>query len=40
MVNGISLVSLHSKNQLQFDDMKVIMEEVMNTVGSKKYEKQ
>ncbi len=40
MINGISLVSLHSNNQLQFDDMKAIMEEVMNTVGSRRYEKQ
>ncbi|MDQ5842476.1 MAG: hypothetical protein M3286_03200 [Thermoproteota archaeon] len=40
MINGISLVSLHSKNQLQFDDMKAIMEEVTNTVGNKRYEKQ
>jgi hypothetical protein len=40
MVNGISLVSLHSNKQLQFDDMKAIMEEVMNTVGSRRYERQ
>jgi hypothetical protein len=40
MINGISLVSLHSKSQLQLDDMKAIMEEVMNTVNSRKYEKQ
>ncbi len=40
MINGISLVSLHSKRQLQLDDMKAIMEEVMNTIGSKRYEKQ
>src|SRR5215204_6457373 len=40
MINGISLVSLHSKSQLQLDDMKAIMEEVMNTVSSKSYEKQ
>jgi hypothetical protein len=40
MINGISLVSLHSKSQLQLDDMKAIMEEVMNTVSSKRYEKQ
>jgi hypothetical protein len=39
MINGISLVSLHSKNQLQLDDMKAIMEEVMKTVSSKRYEK-
>jgi hypothetical protein len=40
MINGISLVSLHSMSQLQLDDMKAIMEEVMNTVSSKSYEKQ
>ncbi|MDP8889157.1 MAG: hypothetical protein M3M89_05970 [Thermoproteota archaeon] len=40
MINGISLVSLHSKRQLQLDDMKAIMEEVMNTISSKRYEKQ
>jgi hypothetical protein len=39
MINGISLVSLYSKSQLQLDDMKAIMEEVMNTVSSKRYEK-
>jgi hypothetical protein len=40
MINGISLVSLHSMSQLQLDDMKAIMEVVMNTVSSKRYEKQ
>jgi len=40
MINGISLVSLHSKTQLQLEDMKTIMEEVMNTVASKSHEKQ
>src|ERR671935_2463110 len=35
MINGISLVSLHSKSQLELDDMKAIMGEVINTVGSK-----
>lgn len=39
MINGISLVSLHSMSQLQLDDMKAIMEEVMNTVSSKSHEK-
>ena len=38
MINGISLVSLHSKSQLQLDDMKAIMAEVMNTVGNKRDE--
>ena len=40
MTNGICLVSLHSKAQLQLDDMKAIMGEVMNIVGSKKHEGQ
>ena len=40
MINGICLISLHSKSQLQLDDMKAIMEEVMNIVGSKKHEGQ
>jgi hypothetical protein len=40
MINGICLVSLYSKNQLQLDDMKAIMGEVMNIVGSKKHEGQ
>jgi hypothetical protein len=40
MINGISLVSLYSKSQLQLDDMKAIMEEVMNAVRSKSHEKQ
>jgi len=39
MINGICLVSLHSKSQLQLDDMKSIMGEVMNIVGSKKHER-
>ena len=38
MINGICLVSLHNKNQLQLDDMKAIMGEVMNIIGSKKHE--
>jgi len=38
MINGICLVSLHSKAQLQLDDMKAIMGEVMSIVGSKKHE--
>jgi hypothetical protein len=33
------LVSLHSMNQLELDDMKAIMEGVMNTVTSKTHEK-
>ena len=38
MINGISLVSLHSKSQLQLDDMKAIMEAVMSTISSKRHE--
>jgi hypothetical protein len=38
MINGICLVSLHSKSQLQLDDMKAIMGEIMSIVGSKKHE--
>ena len=40
MINGICLVSLHSKIQLQLEDMKAIMGEVMSIVGSKKNEGQ
>ena len=40
MINGISLVSLQSRRQLELDDMKAIMEEVMNAISSKRYEKQ
>jgi hypothetical protein len=40
MINGICLVSLHSKSQLQLDDMKAIIGEVMNIVGRKKNEVQ
>jgi hypothetical protein len=40
MTNGICLVSLHSKGQLQLEDMKAIMGEVMTIVGSKKHEGQ
>jgi hypothetical protein len=40
MINGICLVSLHSKSQLQLEDMKAIMGEVMSIVGSKKHEEQ
>jgi hypothetical protein len=38
MINGICLVSFHSKSQLHLDDMKAIMEEVTSIVGSKKHE--
>jgi hypothetical protein len=40
MINGISLVSLHCKIQLQLDDMKTIMGEVIDKVGSKSNEHQ
>ncbi len=40
MINGICLVSLHNNGQLQLDDMKAIMGEVMSIVGSKKHEGQ
>jgi hypothetical protein len=33
MIKGICLVSLHSLKQLELDDMKAIMEEIMNLVG-------
>jgi hypothetical protein len=36
MINGICIVSFHSKGQLHLDDMKAIMGEVMNTVGAEK----
>src|ERR687888_2569333 len=32
MLNGICIVSLHSAKQLQLDDMKAIMGEIMNLV--------
>ncbi|MDQ4022381.1 MAG: hypothetical protein M3224_01485 [Thermoproteota archaeon] len=32
MINGICLLSLHSIKQLEFDDMKAIMGEIMNLV--------
>ena len=32
MINGICLLSLHSLKQLEFDDMKAIMGEIMNLV--------
>ncbi len=36
MINGICLVSLHSKTPLQLDDMKAIMEVIMDTIGKRK----
>jgi hypothetical protein len=32
MINGICLISLHSLTQLEFNDMKAIMGEIMNVV--------
>ncbi len=32
MINGICLISLHSLTQLEFNDMKAIMGEIMNLV--------
>jgi hypothetical protein len=37
MINGICLVSLYSVKQLNLDDMKAIMGEIMNIVGGKHY---
>jgi hypothetical protein len=37
MINGICLVSLYSVKQLNLDDMKAIMGEIMNIVGGKYY---
>jgi hypothetical protein len=37
MINGICLVSLYSVKQLNLDDMKAIMEEIMNIIGGKHY---
>jgi hypothetical protein len=39
MTNGICLVSFHSNAQLQLDDMKAIMEEVMSIIASKKHDR-
>ena len=36
MINGICLVSFHSKAQLQLEDMKAIMGEVMNIIDNRK----
>jgi hypothetical protein len=35
MINGICIVSLYSTNQLNLEDMKAIMGEIMNVVGGK-----
>ena len=32
LINGICLVSFHSTKQLQFEDMKAIMDEIMNLI--------
>jgi hypothetical protein len=36
MINGICVVSLHNKAQLQLEDMKAIMEVVMDIIGNRK----
>ncbi len=36
LINGICIVSLHSKNQMNLQDMKAIMGEIMNIVESRK----
>jgi hypothetical protein len=36
MINGICLVSLHNKTQLQLEDMKAIMAAVMDTIDKRK----
>ena len=33
MINGICLASFHSTKQLQFDDMKAIMDEIMKLIS-------
>jgi hypothetical protein len=38
MINGICLISLHSLTQLQLDDMKAIMGEIMNLIGDNDHE--
>jgi hypothetical protein len=35
MINGICIVSFYSTNQLNLNDMKAIMGEIMNIVGDK-----
>lgn len=34
LINGICIVSIHSQKPLDLEDMKAIMEEVMNTIKS------
>ncbi|HJS83170.1 MAG TPA: hypothetical protein VJ742_10095 [Nitrososphaera sp.] len=36
MINGICLVSLHNKTQLQLEDMKAIMAAVMDIIDKRK----
>jgi hypothetical protein len=40
MINGICIVSIHTKVQLHLDDMKTIMGEVMTIISSRKHEEQ
>lgn len=36
MINGVCLVSLHNKSQLPLDDMKAIMEVIMDIIDKRK----
>ena len=38
MINGICLISFHSKAQLRLEDMKAIMEEITSIIGSRRHE--
>lgn len=40
MINGICLVSFHSKAQLQLEDMKAIIGEIMSIIDKRKHEGQ
>jgi hypothetical protein len=40
MINGICLVSLHSKVQLHLDDMKAIMQAIMDIIEKRKGDEQ
>lgn len=36
MINGISIISLHTKEQLKLEDMKTIMGEILNLISDAK----
>ncbi len=36
MINGISIISLHTKEQLNLEDMKTIMGEILNLISDAK----